>query len=103
MALPRLFLVQTLMQTTKGFEKALAEAGFKEGVQITYIRKNSHGKVADAQAIAQKFVDEKVDLIHCIATPYLPSRGEENKEYSHRLLLCLRPCGCKIGSQSQPS
>jgi putative ABC transport system substrate-binding protein len=51
----------------KGFEKALAEAGFKEGVQITYIRKNSHGKVADAQAIAQKFVDEKVDLIHCIA------------------------------------
>jgi putative ABC transport system substrate-binding protein len=51
----------------KGFEKALAEAGFKEGVQITYIRKNSHGKLADAQAIAQKFVDEKVNLIHCIA------------------------------------
>ncbi len=51
----------------KGFEKALAEAGFKEGVQITYIRKNSQGKVADAQAIAQKFVDEKVDLIHSIA------------------------------------
>ncbi len=51
----------------KGFEKALAEAGFKEGVQITYIRKNSQGKVADAQAIAQKFVDEEVDLIHSIA------------------------------------
>lgn len=51
----------------KGFEKALAEAGFKEGVQITYIRKNSHGRVADAQAIAKKFVDEKVDLIHSIA------------------------------------
>ncbi len=51
----------------KGFEKALAEAGFKEGVQITYLRKNSQGKVADAQAIAQKFVDEEVDLIHSIA------------------------------------
>ena len=51
----------------KGFEKALAEAGFKEGVQITYIRKNSQGKVADAQTIAQKFVDEEVDLIHSIA------------------------------------
>jgi putative ABC transport system substrate-binding protein len=51
----------------KGFEKALAEAGFKEGVQITYVRKNSQGKVADAQAIAQKFVDEEVDLIHSIA------------------------------------
>jgi len=51
----------------KGFEKALSEAGFKEGVQITYIRKNSHGRVADAQAIAKKFVEEKVDLIHSIA------------------------------------
>jgi putative ABC transport system substrate-binding protein len=50
----------------KGFEKALAEAGFKEGVQIIYVRKDSHGKVADAQAMAQKFVDEKVDLVHCI-------------------------------------
>ena len=50
----------------KGFEKALAEAGFKEGAQITYIRKNSQGKVADAQAIIQKFIDEKVDLIHSI-------------------------------------
>jgi len=50
----------------KGFEKALAEAGFKEGVEITFIRKNSQGKVANAQAIAQKFVDEKVDLIHSI-------------------------------------
>ncbi len=51
----------------KGFEKALADAGFKEGAQITYIRKNSQGKVADAQAIVQKFIDEKVDLIHSIA------------------------------------
>ena len=50
----------------KGFEKALAEAGFKEGIQITHIRKNSQGKVADAQAIAQKFIDENVDLVHSI-------------------------------------
>ncbi len=51
----------------KGFEKALAEAGFKEGVQITYIRKDAQGKAAGAQAIAQRFIDEKVDLIHSIA------------------------------------
>jgi putative ABC transport system substrate-binding protein len=52
---------------SKGFEKALAEAGFKEGVQITYIRKNAQGKMANAQAIAQNLIDEKVDLIHSIA------------------------------------
>ncbi|MFB3884631.1 MAG: ABC transporter substrate-binding protein [Thermodesulfobacteriota bacterium] len=51
----------------KGFEKALSEAGFKEGAQIAYIRKNSHGRVADAQAIAKKFVEERVDLVHSIA------------------------------------
>ena len=53
----------------KGFEKALAEAGFKEGVNITYDRQNAQGDMANAQTIAQKFLDAKVDLIHSIATP----------------------------------
>ena len=53
----------------KGFEKALAEAGFKEGVNVTYDRQNAQGDMANAQTIAQKFLDAKVDLIHSIATP----------------------------------
>ncbi len=50
----------------KGFEKALTERGFKEGVQIIYLRKNAREKTIDAQAIAQKFIDEDVDLVHSI-------------------------------------
>lgn len=53
----------------KGFEKALAEAGFKEGVHIIYDRQNAQGDMANAQTIAQKFLDAKVDLVHSIATP----------------------------------
>jgi len=53
----------------KGFEKALAEAGFKEGVHVTYDRQNAQGDMANAQTIAQKFLDAKVDMVHSIATP----------------------------------
>jgi len=53
----------------KGFEAALTSAGFKEGVSIVYDRQNAQGDPAKADAIARKFVSNKVDLIHGIATP----------------------------------
>ena len=53
----------------RGFEKALAEAGFKEAIHVIYDRQNAQGNLNHAQAIAQKFLNTKVDLIHCIATP----------------------------------
>ncbi len=49
----------------KGFEKALADAG----LQVEYDIQNAQGEMANAQAIAQKFVNDKVDLVHAIATP----------------------------------
>lgn len=53
----------------KGFEAALASAGFKEGTSIVYDRQNAQGDPAKADAIARKFVSNRVDLIHGIATP----------------------------------
>jgi len=53
----------------KGFEAALASAGFKEGVNVRYDRQNAEGDPAKATAIAQKFEVDKVDLVHSIATP----------------------------------
>ena len=53
----------------KGFEKALAEAGYKEGTQVTYVRQNAQGDVNRTQAIAEKFMNSDVDLIHSIGTP----------------------------------
>lgn len=53
----------------KGFEAGLASVGFKDGVNVRYLRMNAEGDLAKAQAIAKQFVDEKVTLIHSIATP----------------------------------
>jgi putative ABC transport system substrate-binding protein len=53
----------------KGFENALSGSGFKEGVNVTYDRQNAQGDMNKANTIAQKFINDKVDLIHAIATP----------------------------------
>lgn len=53
----------------RGFEVALASAGFKEGVNVVYDRQNAQGDMARAEAIARQFVTDRVDLIHTIATP----------------------------------
>ena len=53
----------------KGFEAGLASVGFKDGVNVRYLRMNAEGDLARAQAIAKQFSDEKVSLIHSIATP----------------------------------
>lgn len=54
-----------LQADQKGFEKALADAG----VKVKYDKQNAQGEMSNAQTIAQKFVDDKVDLVHAIATP----------------------------------
>jgi putative ABC transport system substrate-binding protein len=52
-----------------GFEKALADAGFKEKVNVIFDRQNAQGSVVNAQTIAQKFLSERLDLIHTIGFP----------------------------------
>ena len=52
-----------------GFRKAMAEAGFVEGVNVEYIFLCAEGDMSLAKSIADRFVAEKVDLIHAITTP----------------------------------
>ncbi len=72
--LPRIGVTQTVSyldfdEDARGFERALAEAGFKEGTHILYDRQNAQGDVNQTQTIAQRFFNAHVDLIHSIATP----------------------------------
>jgi putative ABC transport system substrate-binding protein len=62
---------------SKGFEKAMTETGWKEGTHLSYLRQNAKGTEAEAEKIAQRFVDEKVDLIHSVAS--LASRAAVTK------------------------
>ena len=61
----------------KGFEKALTEAGFKEGTHLVYLRQNAKGNRAEAEKIAQTSLNNKVDLIHSIAS--LASQAAVNR------------------------
>ena len=52
----------------RGFEAALAGAGFREGVNVAYDRQNTGGDPQKTQAIARRFEDHKLDLIHSFGT-----------------------------------
>jgi len=54
---------------SKGFAAALAEEGFIEGKNINIDRQNAQGDQPNCAIIAQKFEDDKVDLVHAISTP----------------------------------
>ena len=54
---------------SKGFAAALAEEGFIEGKNITIDRQNAQGDQPTCAIIAQKFQDDRVDLVHAISTP----------------------------------
>lgn len=53
----------------KGFVDGLAEAGYVDGQNITIDYQNAQGEQANCVTIAQKFVNDKDDLIFAIATP----------------------------------
>ncbi len=52
----------------KGFEKALADAGYREKINLIFDRQNAQGDRADIQAAVQKFLRGKFDLIHAIGS-----------------------------------
>ena len=53
----------------EGFIAGLAEAGIKEGDNLTVDLKNAAADMGTAGQISQSFVSEKVDMICAIATP----------------------------------
>ena len=57
-----------LDQSYEGFMAALKDAGYIEGDNLKVDYKNAQGDVSNCEAIATKFVNDKVDLILAIAT-----------------------------------
>jgi len=63
-----------------GFITALREAGLREGQEVLYDLQNAQGDFNNAISIAQKFKDDKVDMIVAIATPTAQAALQVNKE-----------------------
>ena len=53
----------------KGFVDGLAEAGYVDGKNVKIDYQNAQNEQANCVTIAQKFVNDRVDLIFAIATP----------------------------------
>ena len=64
----------------KGFVDGLAKNGFTEGKNITFDRQNAQADQSNLQNIANRFVNNKVDLICAIATPSAQSVANATKE-----------------------
>lgn len=60
--------IPVLEVNQKGFEAALASSGWKEGVNVSFDVQTIGSDPDRDQAIIQKFLAEKVDLIHSIGT-----------------------------------
>lgn len=58
-----------LDQAHQGFVDGLKEAGYEEGKNIEFDYQNAQGEQANCLTIAQKFLNDKSDLILAIATP----------------------------------
>jgi len=65
---------------SKGFKIALEEEGFIEGKNIIIDRQNAQGDQPNCAIIAQKFEDDRVDLIHAISTPNAQASAKVSKK-----------------------
>ena len=54
---------------SKGFVDGMAAKGFKEGQNVVYDRQNAQADQSNLRTIAERFINNKTDLICAIATP----------------------------------
>ncbi|MFO7296261.1 MAG: ABC transporter substrate-binding protein, partial [Clostridia bacterium] len=64
----------------EGFIEALKEAGYEDGKNIKIDFQNAQNDITNAQTIARKFVDEKVDMILAIATSAAQAAANVTKD-----------------------
>ena len=67
---------KALDDARQGFVDGLEELG----VSAEIVEKNAQGEIANATAIAQKFVSDKVDLMFAIATPSAQATARASKD-----------------------
>lgn len=63
-----------------GFVSGMEKAGYATGVDVVYDFQDAQGEFSNAIAIAQKFKDEKVDLILAISTPIVQATAQVTNE-----------------------
>ena len=71
---------QALDDSRKGFIEGMKKKGFVEGKNVKYDVQNAQADQSNLQTIAQRFVNNKVDLICAISTPAAQTMANATKD-----------------------
>ncbi|WP_099204029.1 ABC transporter substrate-binding protein [Scatolibacter rhodanostii] len=71
---------EALDKAANGFIDSLTQYGEQNGITFEFDRQNAQNDQSNANTIASKFVNDKVDLIFAIATPAAQSAANAAKE-----------------------
>ena len=64
----------------KGFVEGMKKRGYEEGKNVTYDRQNAQADQSNLQNIAQRFINNKSNLIYAIATPAAQTVANQTKD-----------------------
>ena len=70
---------EALDDSRKGFIEGMKKKGFVEGKNVKYDKQNAQGDQSNLQTIAQRFINNKVDLICAISTPAAQTMANATK------------------------
>ena len=79
-----------------GVKKALEDAGFKDGVNLTFHYESAQGNPATATQIAQKFAGEAPNVIVAIATPSAQAAAATTQDIPIVFTAVTDPLGAQI-------
>ncbi len=80
----------------QGFLDALADNGYKQGENLTVDYQNAQGEQANLQTIANKFVQDKPNLVLAIATPSAVAMANVTTEIPILITAVTDPVSAKL-------
>ena len=85
--------------TRKGFEAALAEAGYIPGKNVNFIQKDAAGELPNTTLVMKQFVGDQVDMILAVGTPPLQAAMKVAPATTPVLFCyCSNPWGAGAGT-----
>jgi putative ABC transport system substrate-binding protein len=83
----------------KGFEAALAKAGYTPGTSVNFIQKDAAGELPNTTLVMKKFVADQVDIVFAIGTPPLQAAMKTIPETTPVVFAyCSNPWGAGAGT-----
>jgi putative ABC transport system substrate-binding protein len=85
--------------TRKGFEEALAAAGYRNGETVTFLQKDAAGELPNTTLVMKQFQGENVDMVLAVGTPPLQAAMKVMPESVPVVFCyCSNPWGAGAGT-----